>query len=136
MTQSLSLKRLLALDATTCAAMGALLLALASPIATLTRLPDGLLWWAGLVLLPVAAFMALAARSAPVPGWMSAVVIFGNAFWVLASLALPVLGLVSPNLIGSLFLLGQAAVVAGFAYAQYRAVVADAASTKRVGIAQ
>ncbi len=64
----LSLKSLLALDAATCAAMGALLLLGSAPVAEVTQIPAGLLFWAGASLLPIAAFMAISSRTTPVPG--------------------------------------------------------------------
>jgi len=108
----LTLRRLLAIDAATCAAMGLLLVSAADFVGALTRIPTPLLFWAGLALLPVAGFMAVVARMAPMPVWAINVIILGNALWVLISIVLPLSGMISPNLLGWLFLLGQAAVVA------------------------
>ena len=107
-----SLKLLLALDAATCAAMGVLLLLGSVPIAGLTQIPAGLLFWAGASLIPIAAFMAISSRTTPVPGWAATLVVLGNLLWVAASIFLPTAGLIAPNPLGGAFLVGQAGVVA------------------------
>jgi len=120
-TDRLRLQPLLAFDAATCTAMGALLLGAADKIAALTRLPAPLLFWAGAVLLPIAAFMAVLSRARSVPRWAARLVVEGNAAWALASIALPAFGLIQPNALGWAFLLGQAAVVALLAKLEYAA---------------
>lgn len=127
-TDRIRLQSLLSFDAATCAAMGALLLAAADPVAALTRLPAPLLFWAGAALLPVAAFMAVCSRAAPVPRWAARLAVAGNAAWVLASIALPAFGLVRPNVLGWGFLLGQAAVVALLAKLEHDADAATVAA--------
>ncbi len=119
---SSQLPKLLALDALTCAATGLLLVTLAGVISSLTALPELLLLWAGLALLPVAVFMAVIARQSPPADWAVAVIVFGNIGWVLASLALLVSPLISPNLIGWVFVLAQAAAVALLAWLEFAAV--------------
>ncbi len=110
---ALPLATILRLDAITCLLMGALLLAAAGPVAALTALPQVLLFWAGVALFPVAAFMWLTA-SGRLPGrWPVMVVVLGNLGWVTASLAVALM--LSPNALGVVFLLGQAAAVLGFA---------------------
>lgn len=116
-----SLHTLLRLDAFTCAMMGSLLVLAPEPAAALTRIPVSLLFWAGLVLFPVAAFMLALSLKPHVPAWGAFAVIAGNWLWVLASLLLPLLGIILPNALGWLFLLGQAVVVAGFAGFEQRA---------------
>lgn len=105
-----SLRGLLLLDAATCAAMGALLVLAAGPIAGLTAIPETLLLYAGLSLPPVAAFMAMVATRQPVPRAGVWLIILGNICWVAASLV--VVGATAPNPLGIGFLLAQAAVVA------------------------
>lgn len=117
-----TLRRLLLIDATSCALMGAALVAAADPLASLTAIPSTLLFRAGLILLPIAAFMALLARQRPVPGWGVSLIVIGNLLWVFASLALPLSGSVSPNLLGWLFLLAQAAFVTLLTLLEHRAV--------------
>jgi hypothetical protein len=118
----LSLKSLLALDAATCAAMGALLLLGSTPIAELTQIPASLLFWAGASLIPIAAFMAISSRTTPVPGWAVTLVVLGNLSWVAASIFLPAVGLIAPNPLGWTFLVGQAGVVAILAKLEFDAL--------------
>lgn len=121
MQTGLSLNKILAVDAVTCLAMGILLITATGPIAALTGMPSGLLFWAGILLLPTAAFMGIHARCRPVPGWATAIAVIGNAGWVAASVALPILNLIEPNLLGWFFLTAQAAVVALLAVLEHKA---------------
>ncbi|MCB8836477.1 hypothetical protein [Aurantimonas sp. VKM B-3413] len=111
----LSLQTILALDAATCAAMGMLLVFASGPIAGLTAIPGSFLFFAGLLLPPIAVFMAIFTRTATVPSWAVQVIVAGNVLWVLGSVILPVTGLIAPNGLGWLFLLMQAIIVALFA---------------------
>jgi hypothetical protein len=122
MSKMFNLNGLLAIDAITCAAMGALLMVAAGPVAALTALPAPFLFWAGAVLLPIAAFMALSARLRPIPAAAAALVVLGNIGWVIASLLLPALGFVTPNALGWIFLAAQAAVVAVLATLEAQAM--------------
>lgn len=116
-----SLPVLLNIDAISCAGMGVGLIVAARELGHWTNLPSPLLTWAGILLLPIALFMAFSARLTPVPGWAAGVVIIGNIGWTLCSLVLPMAGIVSPNLIGWIFLIGQAGFVALMAFAEFRA---------------
>ena len=49
------------------------------------------------------------------------VIVLGNVLWVLVSVALPALRLISPNVFGRQFLFAQAAVVAVFAGLEWSA---------------
>jgi hypothetical protein len=106
---SLSLPSVLRLDAATCAAMGALLLVASEPVGTLTRLPPALLFGAGVLLVPVAAFIAVVAAR-PHRALVGAV-IAGNLAWVAASFVLLLGGFVAPNAVGVAFVLAQALAV-------------------------
>lgn len=117
----LSLRNLLVVDAVTCAVMGALLLVAGGILAGPLGLPADLLFYAGLLLLPVAAFMVLVARPARTPGAGAVIVIAGNWLWVAASIALPVFGLVAPSALGLAFLVVQAAAVALLAILEQKA---------------
>ncbi len=119
----ISLRSLLGVDAATCAAMGLLLVLVSGQVAGATQISAPLLFWAGLLLLPVAAFMALSARAARVPGWVASLVVFGNVAWVAASLVLPVAGVIAPNALGWAFLLLQATAVAGLSWLEWAAAV-------------
>lgn len=123
-----ALHTLLRLDALTCVMMGILLVLAPEAIGMLTRLPASLLLWAGLVLFPVAGLMFVLSLMLHVPTLGALVVIAGNWLWVLASLLLPLLETITPNTLGWLFLLAQAAVVAGFAVLEQRAMPRPAAA--------
>ena len=116
-----ALKPIVAIDAITCAAMGAALVTASAPVGELTGIPASLLYWAGILLLPVAAFMAWVSRSANPPAWAVNLVILGNGAWVAASLFLPVAGMIAPNLFGWVFLVGQAAAVTVLTWLEVRA---------------
>ena len=113
------LKGILTLDATTCAVMGLLLIVATGPAAALMQISASLLFWAGLLLLPIACFMALTARAAQVPAWAVSFIVLGNLLWVIASLVLPLSGAITPNVFGWIFILAQAAVVAVFAWLEW-----------------
>ncbi len=113
------LRRVLWLDAVTCAAMGILMSLAASPLAALTNLPTALLTYAGLALFPVAAFIALIGSRVAIPAAGVWIVVLGNAAWSLASLALLADQRVSPNTLGIAFVLIQAVAVALLAELEY-----------------
>jgi hypothetical protein len=101
------------------AAMGAVAAAAtifgASLLSPLLALPQPLLFWAGVALVPIAAFLFVMARRSDVPrGWLREIV-FVNALWTAASVVLLVSGLVQPNALGVAFVLAQAAAVGLFA---------------------
>jgi len=110
------LRRVLCADAATCIASGLLMSAGAAPLARLLGLPAGLLFWAGVALFPVAAFiLVLALRHArSVAGaW---IVILGNVAWVAGSLLVLLL---APTALGTVFVISQAIVVAVLAELEY-----------------
>jgi len=123
-----SLRTLVAVDALTCAAMGAVLLLASAPLAALTDIPQALLFYAGLSLLPIAAFMAVIARRPVVARWALWSIVGGNVLWVAASALLLAGGLIAPNALGWLFVGGQAAVVALLAKLELDAARAPAAA--------
>lgn len=108
---TLSLKTLLRIDAATCLAMGLALVSASGPISALIGVPAGLLFWAGAALLPIAAFMLMTAASIRPPVLAVALVLVGNLGWALASIALPLAGVISPNPLGYGFLVLQAIAV-------------------------
>ena len=110
-------RRVLAVDAATCAGMGLALLLLAEPLAPFLGLPAGLLSYAGLALLPIAAFIAWVATRERVPAAGVWLVILGNAAWALGSLALFLA--VSPTALGYAFVIAQALVVVALSEMEY-----------------
>lgn len=118
MPDSTFLRRVLTLDAVSSAAMGALLLLAMTPLTSLLGLPVPLLLWAGLSLLPFAAFVGwLATRELPPRAAVWAVVVI-NAFWAVDSLLLLVAGWIEPTPLGAVFAVFQALVVGLFAVLQ------------------
>ena len=114
MPDSNFLRRVLALDAISSAAMGALLLLALSPLTGLLGLPRPLLLWAGLSLLPFAALVGwLATRELPPRAGVWAVIIL-NAFWAVDSLVLLLAGWFEPTPLGTAFVVFQALAVALF----------------------
>src|SRR5688500_7592607 len=95
------IRRVLFVDAATCAGTGLFLALLAVPLAPFLGLPADLLLDAGLALLPIAAFIAWVATRDAISAAGVWLVIIGNAAWVLASLAL--LFAVSPTMLGYAF---------------------------------
>ncbi|RAK56540.1 hypothetical protein [Phenylobacterium deserti] len=119
-TDQTQLRRVLGLDALTCAAAGALMAGAAQPLAGWTGLSPTLLMGAGLSLFPVAALFGWMSRQARVPSGLIWLAVLGNAAWVAASLV--VLTLESPTPFGYAFVLGQAAAVAILAGLEARAL--------------
>lgn len=118
MSAHLSLARILQADAAACLAMGLGLVLLPGPVARVLALPEGLVLWAGALLFPAAGLMIAASLR---PGKaLLALVVAGNAAWVLASLSLVLMGWVTPNAPGAGFILLQAGVAALFTWAEAR----------------
>jgi hypothetical protein len=110
----MNLRLVLWLDAATCVVTGLLLSVLAGRLSELLGLPQPLLFYAGLSLFPIAAFMAWTAQRPAAPAvWL---VIGGNALWVLGSLAILAL---APTATGYAFVLAQAVAVAVLAELEY-----------------
>lgn len=102
------------LDAATFAVMGLLLVFAAGPVSVLMRISAPLLFYAGLLLMPVACFMALLARASQAPAWTIKLIVLGNL-----SGSSPVLSTqnraLTSNALGWISILAQSAVVAIFA---------------------
>ncbi len=113
------LTRVLLIDAGVSGATGLAMSTGAGLLAELLGLPAGLLRWAGLALIPFAAFLLWLARQNPVPRGATLAVVAANLLWTGASIALLLSGRVAPTLLGTVFTLGQAVAVAGFAEFQY-----------------
>ncbi len=112
------LRRVLALDAVTSSVAAVALVFAAGPLAELTGLPQPLLFWAGIVLVPWTAALAIFSSRATMPRLALVDIAAINALWVAASVALLATGWVSPNTFGILFVLAQAAGVAVYALLQ------------------
>jgi hypothetical protein len=105
-------------DAVASGATGVLMAAGAGPLSVLLELPEPLLRWAGIVLLPFAILVGLAARSeAPARSGVLAIIVV-NGLWVLDSFALLASGWVTPNGLGIAFVTAQALAVGALGAAQ------------------
>jgi hypothetical protein len=120
------LRRVLAADAVTCVAAGALMAFGAGVLAPLTGLPQPLLLWAGVILFPVAALMAFLSRRDTAPAPLVWLVVLGNAGWVVGSIA--VLILAQPTTLGFAFVVAQAAAVAVLTVLEWRATTGQRAA--------
>ena len=122
------LRILLLADAGTCLGMGLALTIGSDPIAALTAIPAALLFYAGLSLFPIAAFMAaVSGRTGQWP-WAVWLVVAGNVAWTGGSFLLLLGGWVQPNAFGVAFIAGQAVVVAILAALEYGASSRSAAA--------
>ncbi|HEX8625003.1 MAG TPA: hypothetical protein VF782_07970 [Allosphingosinicella sp.] len=108
MTSSTFLRRALTVDAAACAALGLLLSLDSAPLSGLFGLGERLLLGAGLLLLPLAAFIGwLASRPAP-PGLLVWLVIVGNLAWTAESFLLISMEAARITALGTAFVAGQA----------------------------
>ena len=123
------LKRVLLLDSASCLGMGALLLAASAPLAPAFGLSERLLTGAGAALIPVGLFILFVATRRQLRPLLVYLIVAGNALWVAESLLLL---RTAPEIsaLGTLFVAGQAAAVAGLALLEWigirRAVQAPA----------
>ncbi|MET0533399.1 MAG: hypothetical protein ABW171_04165 [Steroidobacter sp.] len=106
------LRRVLLLDAASSGAMGVLLLTCGGLLSGLLNLPAELLREAGILLVPFALAVGFLGTRDRLPRAAVWVVIAINAIWAVDSVVLLFTGWVQPNLLGSVFVLGQAAFVA------------------------
>lgn len=116
---SLFLRRALLADAAASGASAVLMIVGAGIIDKLLGLPSALLLEAGLVLVPYVAFVAwLGTRERLAPSAVWAVIV-ANVLWAIASVLLLLSGLIAPTVLGYVFVIAQALVVALFAELQY-----------------
>jgi hypothetical protein len=112
------LRNALLVDAAASGATALLMIAGAGLLDGLLGLPAALLRGAGLVLVPYVAFVVWAGTHTPIQGGAVWAIIVANAAWAIASIALLV-GFLSPTLLGTAFVIGQALVVALLGEVQY-----------------
>ena len=125
MSNTLFLRRILALDSLSCLAMGLLMGLGAGALAPLFGLPETLIRVAGLILLPLAAFIGwLASRPSP-PRLLVWVVIIGNLGWTAESF----LTLGQATALGTAFVSAQAVAVLGLAMLEYVGIRKAAVAT-------
>jgi membrane protein implicated in regulation of membrane protease activity len=115
-------------DAAASGATGLLLLIGAGVLSGLLDLPEALMRWAGITLLPYAALILYLGSRDTLSSSAVWAVIGTNLIWAAASILLLLMDLISPNGLGLAFVLFQAAVVAGFAEAQFMSLRRSASS--------
>jgi hypothetical protein len=113
------LRRVLLLDALATAATGLLMTFFAGTLTGLLEIPNTLLFYAGLILLPYALLVAWLASRETLPRWSVWAVIVTNVLWAIDSALLAMSGWVEPNALGYAFIIMQALVVVAFAELQY-----------------
>ena len=96
-----------------------LLLLAAGMLARLLAVPESLLRYAGIALVPFVAFVAVVARRPVVPHATLLAIIGLNVAWVAASVWLLLGGRIQPNALGYAVIIAQAVAVALFAEIQY-----------------
>jgi hypothetical protein len=112
------LRKALLVDAAASGGTALLMIAGAGLLESLLGLPAALLRGAGLVLVPYVAFVVWAGtREAIGPGSVRAIIV-ANAAWAVASILLLV-GFLTPTVLGTAFVIGQALVVALLGEVQY-----------------
>jgi hypothetical protein len=106
-------------DAATCVATGLLMMLGSGQLEQFLGLPAGLLRYAGVSLLPFAAFLVYLAKreNLSTQGVWTAIVL--NTIWTAASLLLLMTGRVAPTELGYTFVIAQALGVAVFAGLEY-----------------
>jgi hypothetical protein len=115
-------------DALVSGASGLVMAGVAETLERMLAIPAGLLFYAGLGLLPFAAFVGwLATREAPPRMAVWAVVIV-NVLWVVDCVLLLAGGWLEPTPLGTAFIAIQAVVVALFAELEYVALRLEAAA--------
>ena len=115
------LRRVLLVDAAASGSMGFLFLAGASLLAQPLGLPDALLRWTGLILIPFAASLVWVARHPSISREIVRTIVGLNVLWAVGTPLLLVTSWVRPTVLGELFVIVQAIAVAGFAYLEHRA---------------
>ena len=112
------LRGVLVADALISGTTGVLLLAGAGVVGPLLGIPESLLRYSGVILVPFAAYVYLLSTR-PLSRSAVLTVVALNGLWVAGSVALLVAGGIAPTALGTAFVVAQAVVVAIFAELQY-----------------
>jgi hypothetical protein len=113
------LRRVLTADGAISGATGLLMILGADFLGRTLGLPTALLQYAGISLIPFAAFVLYMSRRESLPPGSVWFVIALNTAWVAASVLLLVSGLIDPTALGYAFIVVQAVAVAVFVELQY-----------------
>jgi hypothetical protein len=119
MMMSRFLRMVLLADAIATTATGVLMLATSRLLESWLNIPASLLFFAGAVLVPYAAFVFYLAAQRHVSRAAVWAVIVCNAVWALDSVLLLATGWISPSALGYAFVIFQALVVAAFCELQF-----------------
>lgn len=119
LSQFLSLRGALLLDAVASGATALLMLIGGGVLAGLLGLPGDLLRGAGLVLVPYVAMVIIVGARPDISRSAVWLVIVANAVWAIASFVLMFSGWIAPTALGYAFIAAQALVVALFGELQY-----------------
>lgn len=122
------LRRTLLIDAMISGATGLVMALGANTLNEMLGVPLALLRYAGLSLLPFAAFLIYLARRESLSRPVIWAVIVANVLWAVDSILILLIGWVEPNLLGYAFIIAQALIVAVFAEAQYLGLRKSAAT--------
>jgi hypothetical protein len=118
-TPSPLLRKALLADALLSGFTGLALAFAAAPLSTPLGLAVGLLRWSGIILVPFAAFVARLATRERLQRPVVFAVVACNALWALDSVLLLVTGWVEPTILGEVFVVAQATVVAVLAELEF-----------------
>ena len=129
------LPRVMAADAISCAATGAVQLGLTDTLARLTGLPAVLLTGTGLFLLAYAALAAWMARRPVPPRRLIGLVVAGNLAWAVGGVALLASGLGAQTALGVAWVLAQVVVVVALAQLQWMGLRATRPARGRMAAA-
>ena len=115
------LRIVLKVDAATCFSSGLLLTFGASLLSPWLGLPAAFLLYAGLALMPAGLFILWTALRPMLPQWALLVIIIGNVVWSVESLLLLAMPQMAPRTtLGTIGVIMQAVMVAGFALLEWR----------------
>jgi hypothetical protein len=123
------LRRALLADVAISGAFGVLLIVAAGPLSGLLEIPVSVLRWAGIILMPYVALVDYVGTRPNISSTGAWLVVDLNVVWVIASVLLLVVGYISPNALGSIFVIAQALVVGAlgaFQFAGLRQMAAKA----------
>jgi hypothetical protein len=118
-TPSPLLRKALLADAVLTGTTGLLLAFAAMPLTGLLGLPVGLLRWSGIILIPFAAFVAWLRVQERLQRPFVFAVVACNVLWALDSVLLLFTGWIEPTVLGEVFVVGQAVVVAVLAELEF-----------------
>jgi hypothetical protein len=118
-TPSPLLRKALLADALLSGITGLVLAIAAAPLATPLGLAVGLLRSSGVILIPFAAFVARLGTRERIQRPLVFAVVACNVLWALDSVLLLVTGWIEPTILGEVFVLGQALVVAVLAELEF-----------------